>query len=160
MSTKTIQTSHSQVEVNTDNRICFKEGLYAFEDYHNFYLIEINDDNVFQLLQSEDDKDVAFIVINPYLFKKDYVLNVRESDLSDIEVFNLKDAKTKLAAFAIVTINEDSMTANLLGPIILNTETKQAKQALDLSSVYTTKHDLLEEIKAGNVREVSGASAG
>lgn len=160
MSIKTIQTSNATVEVNSNHRIHFKNGLYAFENYHNFYLLEINEDNVFQLLQSEDDKDIAFIVINPYLFKKDYVLNVHESDLSEIEIFNLKDAKTKLVAFSIVTINDDSMTANLLGPVILNTETKQAKQALDLSNVYTTKHDLLEEIKSGNTSEVSGVSAG
>lgn len=161
MALKTIQTSTNTVQVDTSQCITFQEGLYAFEQYKNFYLLEINDDHVFQLLQSEDNKDVAFIVVNPYLFKKDYVINVKNSELTSIGINSLDEAGTKLAVLSIISSYDDIMTANLLGPIILNTENKQARQALDLNENYTTKHNLLDEIEQNEaVREATGVSTG
>lgn len=161
MAEKKILTSQGQVTVKEENRIHFPHGIYAFEDLKNFYVLEMDEDNVFHLLQSEDKPDIAFIIINPYLFKKDYVLNVRDEDLKEIKVENKKDAEKKLSVFSIVTVTENTMTANLLGPIVVNVEDKLGKQSLALNEDYSTKHDILEELGTNkNLREVLGVSVG
>jgi flagellar assembly factor FliW len=70
-------------------------------------------------------------------------------------------AEEFLSVFAIVTITEDSMTANLLGPIIINNQDRKGKQALALNQDYSTKHDILEELNSNKtLREALGVSAG
>ncbi len=161
MSEKVIETSQGKFTVNEDNRVNFSDGIYAFEDTKDFYILKMDDDNVFQLLQSEEKADIAFIIINPYIFKKDYVLNVREEDLKEIGIENKKDAEQKLSVFSIVTVTDNSMTANLLGPIIINVEKQMGKQALALNEDYSTKHDILEELTSNKeLREALGVSAG
>lgn len=161
MGEKIIETSQGKVTVNEDNRILFPEGIYAFEDLRNFYILQMDDDNVFQLLQSEEKPEIAFIIINPYLFKQDYVLNVREEDLKEIGIEQSDNAQELLSVFSIVTVTEDSMTANLLGPIIVNVQKRTAKQALALNEEYSTKHDILDELNTNKeLREALGVSAG
>ena len=53
------------------------------------------------------------------------------------------------------------MTANLLGPIIINIKDKIGKQALALNEEYSTRHDILDELNSNkNLREALGVSAG
>jgi flagellar assembly factor FliW len=161
MAEKIIKTSQGEISVQEEDRLIFPEGIYAFEDLKNFYILKMDDDNVFQLLQSEEKSDIAFIIINPYLFKKNYVLNVREEDLKSIGIIEMDRAEEFLSVFAIVTITEDSMTANLLGPIIINNQDRKGKQALALNQDYSTKHDILEELNSNKtLREALGVSAG
>jgi len=158
---KYIDTPDGKILVEENERIFFPEGIYAFEALKNFYILRMDDDNVFYLLQSEERPEIAFIIINPYLFKKNYILNVREEDLKAIKINNEKDAEKDLAVFTIVTINENSMTANLLGPIIINLKEKIGKQALALNEDYSTKHDILSEIENNKeIREALGVSTG
>ncbi|HOJ50610.1 MAG TPA: flagellar assembly protein FliW [Spirochaetota bacterium] len=158
---KYIDTPDGKIAVDENERIFFPEGIYAFENLRNFYILKMDNDNVFHLLQSEERPEIAFIIINPYLFKKDYVLNVREEDLKYIKILSEEDAEKNLAVFTIVTINENSMTANLLGPIIINLKEKIGKQALALNEEYSTKHDILSEIENNKeIREALGVSTG
>ncbi len=160
MAEKIIETSQGQFTVKEEDRICFPEGIYAFEELKYFYLINMDEDNVFQMLQSEEKPDTAFIMINPYLFKKDYVLNIRDEDLKAIGIQE-KNASAALTVYAIVTITENFMTANLLGPVVINIESKIGKQALALNQDYSTKHDILEEFNTNkSLREALGVSAG
>ena len=161
MAEKVLETTQGTYTVNDDSSVVFPQGIYAFEELRSFYILKMDDDNVFQLLQSEEKKDIAFIIINPYFFKKDYILNVREEDLHEIGIQNKEEAEKVLSVFAIVTVNDNSMTANLLGPVIINTEKKLGKQALALNEEYHTKHDILEELNSNKeLREALGVSAG
>ncbi len=161
MAEKVIETAQGKFTVKEEDRVVFPEGIYAFEEMKNFYILKMDDDNVFQLLQSEEKSDVAFIIINPYFFKKDYLLNVREEDLKEIGIESKEEAEKILSVFAIVTITDSSMTANLLGPIIVNAEKRTGKQALALNADYSTKHDILEELTSNKeLREALGVSAG
>jgi len=157
MAEKILETSQGKVKVNEENKIVFPNGIYAFEDLKNFYILQMDDENVFQLLQSEDKQEIAFIIVNPYLFKKDYVLNIREEDLKEIGIKDSQCAEKSLSVYAIVTVTESSMTANLLGPLVINMDQKSGKQALALNEEYSTKHDILEELNANENNKMSEA---
>ena len=67
-----------------------------------------------------DDPALAFVVTNPNLFKPDYMIDAYRKDLADINVQNEEDA----LVLVIVTVPKDpaKMTANLKGPILINTK--------------------------------------
>ena len=52
----------------------------------------------------------------------------------------------QLAVYCIVTLNSapGQVTANLRGPICINTETMQAKQMILVDERYHTRHSIME----------------
>lgn len=125
-------------------KITFKDGLPGFEEYKNF-IIELNEDkeNPFHKLQSPDDSDLSFIIIDPFVFKPDYDFKLSDSIAEKLEIAESKD----VAVYTIVTIPDEdyrNMTTNLLGPIIINTKNKQAKQIILNDTDYNTKHKIIE----------------
>lgn len=125
-------------------KIIFKDGILGFEEYKDYH-IELNqeEENPFQRLQSKDTDALSFIIMDPFLIKKDYDFMLTESTIEKLEIEDVKD----VLVFTIVTIpNEDikSITTNLLAPIIINSKKNLAKQIVLTDTDYTTKHNIIE----------------
>lgn len=126
------------------NKIIFKDGIPAFEEYKN-YQIEIDEDegNVFHILQSLDEPDLSFVIINPFIFKKDYDFKITDSTIEKLEIEDVED----IAVYTMVNIKDDdikNMTVNLLAPIIINIKNNLAKQIVLSDTDYPTKYKLIE----------------
>jgi len=134
-----------EIEVDESQEITFSEGLFGFEQYKKFYLLE-NPDSPFLWLQSSEEPSLAFILIDPLQFKADYKLEISEEDYKSIEI---EDKEKDLLDFVIVTVPREpqKMTANLQGPIIINIKKKLGKQAISLREDYTVRCPILEEMK-------------
>lgn len=128
-----------EIEISEDSIIQFPDGILAFEDQKRFIIIENEDeDNPFNWLQSVDSPDLAFVIINPFIFKKDYDINIPDSVVEKLHINSPED----VAIYTIVVVTKDikKMTANLSGPIIINIEEKLAKQIILEDKRYTTKY--------------------
>ena len=139
-----IQTkAYGLIEIDEKQRITFPSGLYGFERYKEYALIDAHQPP-FYWLQSLDDPQTAFVLINPYVFRPDYVLEVPDGDLEEVG----SPAHEDVLVFAIVTIPEDNteITANLQGPVIINRKTRYGKQAISLSQEWETKHVIVSEL--------------
>ena len=124
------------------SKITFKDGIPAFEEYKN-YQIEIDEDNPFHKLQSLDQAELSFIIIDPFTIKPDYDFNLTDSTIEKLEIENVKD----IAVYTMVTISNDdykNMTTNLLAPMIINTKNNLAKQIILTDTDYKTKHKIIE----------------
>jgi len=131
------------IEIDDKQKINFPHGLFGFEDYCKFVLFD-DEHEPFYWLQSVDEKEIAFILINPFLFRKDYEANVSDEELSEIGIIS----HDNILVFVIVTIPQDGspMTANLQGPLIINRESMTGMQAVISDAKWKTKHDILSEI--------------
>jgi flagellar assembly factor FliW len=132
------------IEVDDRQKINISEGLYGFEDYIEYVLLDA-EQQPFYWLQSVKDRDIAFILINPFLFRPDYEVNIPNEDLKDIGL----TSPEKALIFTIVTIPPDgsAMTANLQGPIIINRENMTGKQGILSDVRWNTRHDIAAELK-------------
>ena len=92
--------------------------------------------------------DIAFLLVDPRLFMEGYELSVAESELETLEIKNGED----ILDFAIVTVPEDpaKISANLMGPIVINRKTRVAKQVISDKDEYSVKHYILEEMRKEN----------
>jgi len=136
------------ISVTEEQKVTFVTGLYGLEDLKEYYILDYNESPFFWL-QSADAREVAFVIIDPCYFMKDYKLEIDRQDFLEIGLDPATFKNSDLMHFAIVTIppqDPSSMTANLLGPIIINARTKMAKQALSLNPEYTTKHYIISEL--------------
>jgi flagellar assembly factor FliW len=91
-----------------------------------------------------DVEHVAFVLVNPFLFRPDYEVNIGNEELTEIEI----TSPEKALIFSIVTLPPDDgpMTANLQGPLIINRDNRMGKQAVLSDSRWKTKHDIMAEL--------------
>ncbi|KPU44663.1 flagellar assembly factor FliW [Oxobacter pfennigii] len=125
-----------QIEAADEDIIYFEEGLLGLEDVKKFILVDIEGESSFKCLQSADSQEIAFIVISPWEVEEGYQVDIDDEELITLQDNDLSD----IFIYSIVTLSQDKMTANLIGPIILNTKTKRGKQIVLNNSKYTTKH--------------------
>ena len=153
---ETIKTkAYGEIQVAEDSAIHFKREILGFENNRYYYLIEMGDLPNFYWLQSKEESELAFIVVNPRLFKPDYKLEVDDIDKGLLEIEEGND----LIDFVIVNIPEDinKMTMNLLGPIVINVNKRIAIQGISLNNDYGTKvriFSMEEELAETNEEKV------
>ena len=136
--------AYGLIDVDENQKIVFPQGLFGFEDNKDYVLLDA-EEQPFYWLQSVNDQDIAFILINPFLFRSDYEVNVANEELTDIGI----TSPEKALIFVIVTIPSDGnpMTANLQGPLVINRENMTGKQAVLSDIRWRTRHDIIEELK-------------
>lgn len=132
-----------KIRISERQMIRFPEGLLGFGNYKNFALIEEEEESVFKWLQSVDEVELAFVVIPPSLFKKEYVPVLNPDELSQIGIASVSDA----LVLVIVTIPNDdpaSMTANLQGPILINKTDLTGRQYVSRNENHSVRERILE----------------
>jgi len=141
-----VQTKpYGKIEVDERQKIFFPFGILGFENLKNYVLMDAKQ-QPFYWLQSLDVLEIAFVLINPFVFRPDYSLDIPDEELIEIKI----EGKDDILVFAIVTIpeNQSKMTANLQGPIIINRRLKIGRQAISTNSKWKIRHQILEELSA------------
>lgn len=133
-----------EIEVDEKKIVQFKNGIPAFEDEHEFIILPYEEESPYYFMQSLKSPDLAFLLTIPFLFFPDYSFELDEESLQELDIQNQEN----VFYYSLVTIPNGSiryMTANLVAPIVLNSENMQAKQVVLEKSNYTTKHRLFPE---------------
>ena len=120
------------------------EGLPGFPGFDQFVLIEDKKTAPFCWLQSTQTPDLALVVMDPFLFMPDYQVNV-DTLIAEMDWKNIN--REDLLIYVVVNIsgkNETKkITANLMGPLVINPKTNQAVQLIMADSPYSCHHDIL-----------------
>jgi len=136
---------YGSIDVDERQRIEFPYGILGFEKLNSYVLLDAPQ-QPFYWLQALDLVEVAFVLINPVIFRPDYTVEVPPEELEEIGI----DDPEKMLIFAIVTIpqNPTEMTANLQGPIIINKETRVGRQSISTNPIWEVRHPVLKELAA------------
>ena len=151
-----VRTSRfGEVSVEDSAVIAFPEGIVGFPDERAFVIFDGPEGTPFKWLQSAGRPELAFVICDPRLFKGDYHLAASREDLAAVQLARAEDA----AVCVILSIPPDPwlMTANLLGPVVLNAERRLGKQLVLSGAEYTTKHPVFP---GGRPARLDAASAG
>lgn len=132
------------VEIGDDRLISIPSGLFGFEEYTDFALVDSEYEPLIWF-QSLQDSNLAFLLIDPFLIADDY-----EADIDDAELLRIgiKDP-ADVMVLTIVTVPGDGgpVTANFQGPLIINKKNHLCMQAILDGSRWTTKHNIIEALK-------------
>ena len=137
--------AYGTINIDEKQIIHFPSGLFGFESLRDFALLDAQQQPFFWL-QSLEIEQIAFILINPLIFRDDYEPFIVESELQEIGIENKDDENSLL--FSIVTIPTDQsrMTANLQGPVVINKDTKIGRQFISTSPDWKVRHNIIEEL--------------
>lgn len=116
------------VAITSEDIIHFPEGLLGFNELRKFVLLDDPTDEIFAWLQSCEEPDIAFPLLEPELFTSNYQVGLTKHDL---EVLGLK-SQEGVRSFSIITIPQDptQMTANLKAPVVINVTKRLARQCV------------------------------
>ena len=138
-------TRFGTLNIEEKQIISFSGGLYGFEKETRFTLLPFNPnvESPMEWMQSISSPHLAFVVTDPYLYVPDYKLKLMEEDKKKVEL----EADEPFITRCIVTIPENytEMTANLMAPVVINSQKGMAKQFVLTTMEYDTRHFLLPE---------------
>ena len=131
------------VQVQDDKILTFEEGLFGFEDYKKFALID-SEYEPFIWLQSIENQNLAFLIIDPFLVCSSYEADIDDSSLAKIGVTKPED----VVIMTIVTVPQDgsAITANFQGPLVINKQNKKCLQVILTDNRWTTKVDIVQPL--------------
>ena len=133
-----------EIEVEEEKIVHFKDGIPAFEDEHEFLIIPYDEESPYYFMQSLKTPELAFLITTPFIFFPDYMIEIDDDTIEELSIKNQED----VMLYSLITIPNGSvryMTANLLAPVVINTDNMQAKQIVMEKTRYTTKHRLFPD---------------
>jgi len=139
---KITTTRFGTISVKKDKIIYMPSGMLGFPERKHFVLFGHKENSPFFWYQSVDDPSLAFVVTSPFLFVPDY--NVEADEAAKSMSWNDAD-ENDLELYVVANIPKgepDKITANLIGPILINIRKRQAVQMVIPSSPYSHKFPL------------------
>ncbi len=138
-----------EIELAEDQIIEMPTGMIGFPATRRYSLLSFEDPEVpFMHWQCVDDPALCFILIDPALVFPDYKIALPAAEFEDIELESADEG----SVYVVVTIPSDpqEMTANLMGPVVINKSARKAKQIVLTDLRYTTKHRVLKREAPGH----------
>ena len=136
-------------ELNVDKKdiINFTESLLGFENLKRFFIVDPGDQTLILWLQSLDNIEIAFPIMEPQIFKPDY-----SAKLSPLELQSLNlESSSQASFYTVITIPKEdvtNMSANLKAPIVINNETKEARQIVLQDNKLEISYPMYSPLKA------------
>jgi flagellar assembly factor FliW len=129
------------LEVADDKVLTFPEGLLGFPADTRFVMVEIEGEDAYRWLQSADDPSLSFLTVIPWPFFPDYEPVVDDHTQNELGLKGAEEA----VVLCIVTVRQDepAVTANLLGPLIINATSGVGRQIVLADSGYPARAALV-----------------
>lgn len=118
--------------------LVFASGLPGFPGQRRFALVRWGAfEGPYSLMVDLDDDATRFLVMPPYIFFPDYVVDLDDAIAAKISLERPEDC----LLLVIVTLGQrpDDATANLLGPVVINLQNRQGVQAVLAESGHSTR---------------------
>jgi flagellar assembly factor FliW len=131
-----------EMELQEEKIITFAHGLPGFKDNKLFIVVDL-EESPFSYLQSVEEGDLAFIIVSPFDFYKQYEFDFPDNMVSELNI--LKDDVVKV--YNIVSVRDElsEATMNLAAPIIINDRTKIGMQYILPDGTFSIRQPLFSQ---------------
>nr|WP_319488422.1 flagellar assembly protein FliW [uncultured Caproiciproducens sp.] len=130
-------------ETGGQNIIHFDEGILGFEDVSEYLLYHEDEDGVIWNLQAADSDIPSFVVVDPYPIVNDYNPVFSQSELDYFGEANTDNLCVLVVA--VIKPNLQESVINLKAPIVIDVNSKKAKQIILENSDYPIRYKLFSD---------------
>lgn len=127
-----------KLETPEETALFFPVGIYGFPQLRRCCLLPYGIPSELRWLQSLENPFLLFLSVEPHAIFPEY-----EAEIPDIEAEALDLKKAEEAAIlTLLTVcpETNTISANLLAPLVINMVTRQARQVLLDPNRYSTRH--------------------
>jgi flagellar assembly factor FliW len=129
-----------EILVGEEDIIDFTTGIYGFDDYKKYIILKDSPEDDIMFLQSLDNMDLSFVLIDPYAIFIDYNPILNEDDLYELK--STGTAELKYLVIAIIKEDIKESVVNLKSPIAINPDNRTAKQVI-LQNEYPLRYNIV-----------------
>ncbi len=140
-------TQFGTIQIEEKKIITMPACMPGFPGRKRFIILERENTRPFYWYQCVDDPALAFAIVNPYLFKPDYSVDLTQTLK---EMSWEADGKENLELYVVVNTSNgvpDKITANLIGPLLINIKRYEAVQMVIHGSSYSHKYPVFGNLK-------------
>lgn len=140
------------VDIEEEKIISMPKGMPGFPGKERFILLSHEEIDPILSFQCVDDPDLAFALMDPFLFMGDYTVAL---DAAVRDMAWAVEKPEELFLYTIINASSDrpeEITANLAGPLLVHTGVNEAVQLVVTDDRYPHKHPIFaaeEERKEG-----------
>ena len=137
-----IQTDYyGEVEYDQEDLVTITEGFFGFPNLKYYLPICLSEDEgSLILMQSTEQPEVAFVVINPAFLSPDYSPIVSQEDLTCLDVSD--SGELSYYALCVIRNNYLENTVNMKCPLAINPQTRSGKQVVLENPGYGYRHEI------------------
>ena len=148
------------MEIEEDRIVTMSGGMPGFNDMKRFAIIEREETWPFQCYQCLDEPELSFFIMNPALFMAEYKIDmeqaVREAgwdgdSTEDVELYVIVNTSAGVP---------EKITANLIGPLAVNSRRREADQMVLHNSPYSHQHLIFPQSLSSSMAEKNGSTNG
>ena len=139
-------TRFGAITIDEQKIIAMPFGMLGFPDEKRYVMVQHKENSPFFWYQSVDDPALAFVITSPFFFVPDYSVPL-DGAINQMS-WDEEKMEDTVELYVVVNIpngSPDKMTANLIGPILVNTETFQALQMVVTDSPYSHRFPLFKD---------------
>ncbi len=140
---KKLQTEFGELEISEDAVLHFPNGIYGFEDTHDYVIINHDEQGIIMTLQTTEGQMPQFVVIDPYAVLADYQPKLSTSDKSKLGIQTEKELK--FLVIAVVKENYLETVVNLKSPLAINPATNTAYQVFLENNDYSMRYPIFQQ---------------
>jgi flagellar assembly factor FliW len=129
-----------EIHVDEDEVITFPQGLVGCADWRRFVLLSDDETLGLHILHCLDEESIHFLVTDPMLVDHAYQVAITHEELRLLKLSRVDEAI--LLCILTTRDNPPRVTANLLGPLVLNPAGRLGLQLVLVDSPYSTQHPL------------------
>lgn len=137
-----IQTDYyGEVEYDQEDLVSITEGFFGFPNLKYYLPICLSEDEgSLLLMQSTEQPDIAFVVINPTFLCPDYSPILSPEELSFLGVSD----SGELSYYALCVIRDNYLenTVNMKCPLAINPQTRTGRQVILENTDYGYRHKI------------------
>jgi len=126
------------VEIDESKIVNMPDGIPGFDECKRFFIFG-SEEQPIKWFQSVDKPEVALPIVNPFLFTRDYEVELSDDDVKFLEIKKPDD----VAIFVVLVIPSGdpmAMTANLKAPIVINIKKRIGKQVVLMDERYPIRY--------------------
>ena len=134
-------TRFGEIEFVKSDIIHFSEGMIGFPELNQYVVINTKEGSPYRWLQSIEEPKLAFLVSIPELIVEEYAPLISDSEAKVLGLFP-ETPHLMLVTTTIPRGNPQLATANLSAPVIINLESRKAKQVILEDEAYTIRYPI------------------
>ena len=137
-----IQTDfYGEVEYDQEDLVTISGGFFGFSELTYYLPICLSEDEgSLLLMQSTEQPDIAFVVINPAFLSPDYSPILSQEELACLDVSD--SGELSYYALCVIRNNYLENTVNMKCPLAINPETRKGKQVILENPDYGYRHEI------------------
>ncbi len=123
-------TRFGKIQIDNHKILTFVREILGFPESRRFVLLPHKGNSPLYWLQSLDQPDLAFVVVRPEIFLSDFSFDLPDNIQAELEIKQAEDVVVLVLLTIEKTNKSTKVTANLLGPIVINEKKHLACQVV------------------------------